>query len=121
MAPEILACSLSLGIPLPAKNCAPPLLNWIITGELTFAAVSSTAFTVLVLVTFTAGIANLFCLASSYNAASSSPYKMPARYFAIVVVFSCKEFVRAQNYLFSVKAAKKMLEGQGTKSEIQGT
>jgi len=59
----MLACCLSLGRPLPAKNCAPPFENWMITGEFTFLAVSKTAFTELLLITLTAGKANSFSLA----------------------------------------------------------
>src|ERR1051325_3762356 len=79
--PEILPCSLSLGIPFPAMNWAPPLENWMITGELTFAAVSRTALIVLVPMVFTAGRANWLSFASLYRASSSSPNNTPAEYF----------------------------------------
>ena len=64
MPPEIFACNLSLGIPFPAKNCAPPLLNCIITGELTFAADSKTPLIVSVPMQLTAGNANWLSFAS---------------------------------------------------------
>jgi hypothetical protein len=41
--PEIFACRSAFGIPFPAINCAPPFENWMMIGELTFAAVSSDA------------------------------------------------------------------------------
>src|SRR5438128_2631113 len=81
--PEIFACNLSLGIPLPAKNCAPPLENWMIIGEFTLAAASSAALTVSVPVTLTAGRANWLFFASLYNASSSSPNNTPGLYFFI--------------------------------------
>ena len=34
MAPRIAAFSLVFLIPLPARNAAPPLENWMMTGEL---------------------------------------------------------------------------------------
>ena len=88
--PAILACILSLGIPLPAKNCAPPLLNCIITGDLTFAAVSNVALTELVPITLTAGNANWLSFASLYNASNSAPNKTPGLYLLISNLFFCK-------------------------------
>ena len=58
--PAIAAFSPALESPFPALNCAPPLENWMITGALSFAAVSSTPLIVFDPVTFTAGSANPF-------------------------------------------------------------
>ena len=49
-----------------------------IAGDLSSLAVSMTALTVLVLMTFTAGSANCFALASSKIACNSSPVATPA-------------------------------------------
>ena len=84
MAPCILACKLSFGIPLPAMNWAPPFENCMIIGDLTFAAVSIAALMVSVPVVLTAGIAKLLSLASLYNASNSLPYKTPDLYLFIV-------------------------------------
>jgi hypothetical protein len=45
------------------KNCAPPLENWTIVGELTSLAADKTALTEFVPMQFTAGSANSFALA----------------------------------------------------------
>jgi hypothetical protein len=47
----------------PIKNCAPPLENWIIIGELTSLAAANAALIELVPIQFTAGNANSFDLA----------------------------------------------------------
>src|SRR5690606_7636941 len=88
MAPEIApameACCWSFGKLLPAKNCAPPFENWIMTGEFTFLAVSNTAFTVFELITLTAGKAKEFSFAYAYKSLSSSPYLTPGLNFIVI-------------------------------------
>jgi hypothetical protein len=80
---------LALSRPLPAKNCAPPLENWMIAGEFSSLAVSMTAFTVLVLMTLTAGSAKCLALARSKIACNSSPVATPGLIcVALMIAFS---------------------------------
>src|SRR5579871_332393 len=61
------------------------------TGEFTFAAVSSVALIVLVPMQFTAGSANSLSFASLYNASSSSPNNTPGLYFFMFVKLYFKD------------------------------
>ena len=64
-------------ISLPATNAAPPLENCTNTADLTLAAASKTALIESVLITFTAGKANLFALQISNIFCTSAPVTTP--------------------------------------------
>src|SRR6056297_3117311 len=77
MEPRMAACWRSFGNDLPAKKLPPPLENWMMTGELAVCAASSTAFTELELITFTAGKAKPSACASRKIAMTASPVTTP--------------------------------------------
>jgi hypothetical protein len=62
---------------LPATNAPPLLENWMITGELSLAAVSMTAFIEFEPMQFAAGRAKPFALASAKTSCTSEPVMTP--------------------------------------------
>lgn len=73
---------------LAGKELCAPFENWMIAGEFSSLAASMTAFTVLVLMTFTAGRANFFALAKAKTAWQASPVATPALILLALMIAS---------------------------------
>ena len=85
---------LSLLTPFPIKNCAPPLENWIIVGELTSLAAARAALTELVPIQFTAGSAKSLRLGIvEEDSFTSSPKRTPARNCLLSPMIERIEFI----------------------------
>ena len=76
--PRIDAWSPDTGIALPATNAEPLVENWMITGLLSLAAVSITAFIEFDPMQLAAGIANCSAFANANSWATESPVRTPA-------------------------------------------